>query len=106
MSLLPPDLRNKGMSLGQHIHEIAFSLADARQILESLDGAGVVVLGGDFWRRSETGDFRPTYENWYVERTADESGEQLAARSVVRAAEEVMRRQSTGFLVTLTCEAI
>lgn len=106
MSFLPPDLRSKGMSLGQHIHEIAFSLADAQQILESLDGTGVVVLGGDFWRRAESGDFRPTYENWYVERAADESGEQFAGRSVVRAAQEITRRQSTGFLVALTCEVI
>jgi hypothetical protein len=106
MSFLPSDLRSRGVSLGQHIHEIAFSLADTRQILESLDGAGVVILGGDFWRRAATGDFRPTYENWYVERAIDESGEQFAGRSVVRAGREVMRRQSTGFLVTLTCEVV
>jgi hypothetical protein len=106
MSFLPPDLRNNGVSLGKYIHETAFSLADAQQILESLHGTGVVVLGGDFWRRAAAGDFRPVYENWYVERAAHESGEQFAARSVVRAAEEVMRRQSTGFLVTLTCELV
>jgi hypothetical protein len=59
MSFLTPDLRSKGMSLGQHIHEIAFPLADARQILESLDGTGVVILGGDFCRRAATGAFVP-----------------------------------------------
>jgi Immunity protein 40 len=94
------------MSLGRHIHEIAYSLADARLILASLDGTGVVVLGGDFWRRAATEEFRPTYENWYVERAADESGEQFAERSLVRATKEVMLRQSTGFLVTLTCEVV
>ena len=106
MSFLPSDLRSKGMSLGQHIHEIAFSLADARQILMSLDGTGVVVLGGDFWRRAANGDLHPTYENWYVERAADESGEQFAGRSVVRATQEITRRQSMGLLVALTCEIV
>jgi hypothetical protein len=106
MSFLPPHLREKGMSLGKHIHETAFSLADAQQILEILNGTGVVVLGGDFWRRMATEDFRPTYENWYVECSAGESGEQFAERSLVRAAEEVMLRQSTDLLVTLTCEVV
>jgi Immunity protein 40 len=94
------------MSLGKHIHETAFSLADAQQILEILNGTGVVVLGGDFWRRMATEDFRPKYDNWYVERSAGESGEQFAERSLVRAAEEVMLRQSTDLLVTLTCEVV
>lgn len=85
---------------------MAFSLTDALQILERLNGAGVAVLGGDFWRREATDDFRPTYENWYVRRATDESGAQFAERSVVRAVQEVARRQSTGFLVTLTCEMV
>lgn len=66
----------------------------------------VAVLGGDFWGRSETGDRRPTYENWYAERAADESGEQFAERSVELARQEIGRRQRTENFVTLTCKAL
>lgn len=106
MAFVPPDVRNRGISLGRHIHETAFFTGDAQLILESLHGTGVVVLGGDFWRKVETEGFRPTYENWYVERAADESREQFAERSLVRASAEVALRRSTGFLVTMTCEVV
>jgi hypothetical protein len=106
MAFVPSDLRNRGISLGRHIHEIAFTVGDSRLVLESLNGTGVVVLGGDFWRKVETEGFRPTYENWYVERAADESQEQFAERSIVRASEEVALRRGTDFLVTMTCEVV
>jgi hypothetical protein len=104
---VPTKLRSSGSSLtSQHVNEVAFPLAIALLVLEALAGTGVAVLGGDFWRRTETGDFRPTYENWYIERASDEPGEQFAERSVERARQEIGRSQRTGNYVTLTCRAL
>lgn len=90
----------------QHVNELAFPADVAPQVLDVLRGSGAAVLGGDFWAKSDSGPYRPTYENWYLDRTPEESGESFAARSIARARDEVARRKRTGYLVTFTCKFV
>jgi hypothetical protein len=52
--------------------EYCFPVRNARQVLESLLGAGLVVLGGDLWVR-EDGEYFPAGEGWYVDSIDRES---------------------------------
>jgi hypothetical protein len=106
-SLLPRELVGAGISLTeQNVAETAFDLPVALRIIDTLGDSQVqtIVLGGDFWKKTPTGRFAPAYENWFVERAADESDESYSQRSLAVARGEITRRLTSGYWVTLTVE--
>lgn len=55
--------------------ELALSKADAIKALELLSDTDVGVLGGDVYELENDGYFRPTHDNWYLNKTDIPSSE-------------------------------
>lgn len=72
---LAPSLLDKAVDLAPFgVNEIAFPIRGARDVLNAIIAAGIVVYGGDLWRRSDDGlTLIPTGDNWWVEILSVES---------------------------------
>ena len=62
------------------LQEIAWVKSDALEIVARLADKGVAVLGGDVYKEFPDG-LRPTYENWYCERSSEEDFRAFTERS-------------------------
>jgi hypothetical protein len=66
--ILPPSLLEKAISLEkQGINEFVWTWRDALSVINILTGNRILVLGGDVYF-PEQDRFRPTYDNWDVNR--------------------------------------
>ncbi|WP_411850307.1 Imm40 family immunity protein [Stenotrophomonas sp. LGBM10] len=59
----------------------ALDQAGALDALERLHHEGIAVAGGDVYRL-ENGRLEPTYDNWYCDRSDDESIDEYIERSI------------------------
>jgi hypothetical protein len=105
--MVPSPIKQRGTSLeSQHLADVVFSLTDSLELIDALRDTGVVILGGDFWSQDNYGKFKPVYENWYIERRDGESSRSYIDRSISRAREEVAKRTSKNYFVSLTCRIV
>ncbi len=66
--VLPPFLLEKAISLEkQGINEYVWTWRDALSVINILTSNRILVLGGDVYS-PEKDRFRPTYDNWYINR--------------------------------------
>lgn len=77
---IPPQLREHARSLADRgISGEAFPENVIRDVVRSLRGSGVAILGGDVYEERE-GRLQPTYDNWHCDRLRAESFESYAER--------------------------
>jgi type V secretory pathway adhesin AidA len=60
--------------------EVALTKTNAIKALTLLEGTNVAVLGGDVYELESDGYFRPTHDNWYLNKD-DTPSLEFAARS-------------------------
>lgn len=67
LAALPVALRDRSVDLSAvGSAEYSFPVDCAEQVFRVISAAGFLILGGDLWRRTESG-FEPAHEGWYVE---------------------------------------
>jgi hypothetical protein len=72
---------------------VAFPLAVALEALAHLRGQKWVIYGGDFYRRTPGGRWRPTHETWYIEHEASEPIPVFIERSIQAAIAAISKRR-------------
>lgn len=78
---LPAALASRAKALEElGLQEVAWTKADALELVAQLAGCQVAVLGGDVYNMS-SGRVRPSYENWSCERRSGEGLRGYAERS-------------------------
>jgi hypothetical protein len=80
---LPCETGSMGVSLAsQHVNSTVFPAAVALPVVDALQSMGLVILGGDFWKRQDDGSFKPSYENWFAEEPQKDAGYDKARQAV------------------------
>lgn len=59
------------------VFELAFPVSIADDVLAQLLDSGIMISGGDLWSKDEQGEFRPKYDNWFVNSTDCTAGEDM-----------------------------
>ena len=78
---IPEPLRSQGISLEDlDIDEVAWGKGDALEVIESLRGTKIAILGGDVYR-SESWGLAPTYDSWLCDRMEGEQAFEYAQRT-------------------------
>jgi len=78
---IPERLRSLGIPLeNQDVDDLAWNKADALDVIDSLKGTKVAILGGDVYR-SEPWGFVPAYDNWTCIRMEGELASEYARRT-------------------------
>jgi hypothetical protein len=87
LSKLPTAVRDSRHSLQDiGLPDLAWSLDQIDDVLIAVRERNIAVLGGDIYE-DQDGRTRVTYDNWYVNREPNESFEEYAHRTIVRARE-------------------
>ena len=84
--MIPTELQKFAESKGVRLEtsETGFARADAVEALGLLEGTNACVYGGDVYQKQRL-RWIPTYDNWYCERSPNESDLEFAKRSRARA---------------------
>ena len=74
--------------------EIALKKSDAIRALALLENTDIGVLGGDVYELESDGYFRPTYDNWYLNKNSDDKND-FASKSRGKATEYIQNYKET-----------
>lgn len=67
-SSISAELLAKGVELpAATTPSLAWKTSDALQVIDQLEKAGILILGGDVWRLASDARIRPAYANWYYD---------------------------------------